>query len=231
MASKIHVLLIEDDKIIASFINTSLNENGYRVIHTLEGKEGLSLAASNRPDVILLDLGLPDIDGYEIIKQLRTWCNVPIIVISARTREHDKVNALDLGANDYLTKPFGIAELMARIRTSLRHRYSASPKKVYHAQGLEIHFEKRLILLDGEEIHLTQIEYQLLTLLAENSGQVLTYHYIMNTIWGPYMDSNNQILRVNMANIRRKIEVTPAHPKYVFTEVGIGYRMLENENI
>lgn len=231
MAAKTQILLIEDDKSIASFITTSLSGNGYRVIHALDGKEGLSLAASNCPDIILLDLGLPDIDGCEILKELRTWCSVPVIVISARTREQDKVNALDLGADDYIAKPFGTAELMARIRTSLRHSYTASPEKVYRAQGLEIHFEKRLILLNGEEIHLTQIEYQLLTLLAENSGRVLTYHYIMNAIWGPYMDSNNQILRVNMANIRRKIEVNPAQPRYVFTEVGIGYRMLENESI
>ena len=231
MTAKTQILLIEDDKSIASFITTSLNGNGYRVIHALDGREGLSLAASNCPSVILLDLGLPDMDGCEVLRKLRTWCNVPVIVISARTREQDKVTALDLGADDYIAKPFGTAELMARIRTSLRHSHIAPPEKIYRAQGLEIYFDKRLILLNGEEIHLTQIEYQLLTLLAENSGKVLTYNFIMNAIWGPYMDSNNQILRVNMANIRRKIEANPAQPKYVFTEVGIGYRMLENENI
>lgn len=230
MTAKIQVLLIEDDRSIASFITTSLNGNGYRVTHALDGKEGLSLAAANCPSVILLDLGLPDMDGCEVIRTLRTWCNIPVIVISARTSKQDKVTALDLGADDYITKPFGTAELMARIRTSLRHSHIEMPDKVYRAQGLEIHFEKRLILLQGEEIHLTQIEYQLLTLLAENSGKVLTYNFIMNTIWGPYTDNNNQILRVNMANIRRKIESNPAQPKYVFTEVGIGYRMLESEN-
>ena len=231
MTEKIQVLLIEDDKSIASFIITSLSGNGYRVTHALNGKEGLSLAASKCPSVILLDLGLPDMDGCDVLLKLRSWCNVPVIVISARTREQDKVKALDLGADDYIAKPFGTAELMARIRTSLRHSHVATPDKIYRARGLEINFVKRRILLNGEEIHLTQIEYQLLTLLAENSGKVLTYNFIMGAIWGPYMDSNNQILRVNMANIRRKIEESPAQPKYVFTEVGIGYRMLENENL
>ena len=231
MNTRVNILLIEDDKSISGFITTSLEGNGYRVTSALNGKEGISLAASLCPDVILLDLGLPDIDGCEILKQLRSWSNIPIIVISARTKEQEKVTALDLGADDYLTKPFGTAELMARIRTSLRHKHSCAPDRVYRALDLEINFEKRSIHLEGNEIHLTQIEYQLLTLLAENSGRVLTYSYLMNAIWGPYTDNNNQILRVNMANIRRKIEKNPAQPQYVFTEIGIGYRMLENQNV
>lgn len=230
MVSKNRILLIEDDKSIASFIVTSLEGNGYRVAHALDGREGLNLASSLSPDVVLLDMGLPDIDGYDVLQALRTWCDVPIIIISARTQEDDKVAALDMGADDYISKPFGAAELMARIRTALRHNRAESPDRVYRAQGLEIHFAKRLILLDGAEVHLTQIEYQLLTLLAKNAGRVLTYNTIMNAIWGPYTDSNNQILRVNMANIRRKIEVNPAQPQYVFTEVGVGYRILEDEN-
>ena len=231
MKTKIHVLLVEDDKSICSFITTSLSGNGYRITSALTGKEGLSLAASLCPDVILLDLGLPDMDGCQVLMQLRTWSRMPVIVISARTKEQEKVHALDLGADDYITKPFGTSELLARIRTALRHSHINSPERIYKALDLEINFEKRLIFLRGEEIHLTQIEYQLLTLLAEYSGKVLTYGFIMNAIWGPYMDSNNQILRVNMANIRRKIEENPAQPQYVFTEIGIGYRMLENENI
>lgn len=230
MNTKINILLIEDDKSICSYITTSLSGNGYRVITALSGKEGVSLAASFCPDVILLDLGLPDIDGCDVLRQLRSWSSISVIVISARTKEQDKVTALDLGADDYITKPFGPAELMARIRTSLRHSRTATPDKVYRAAGLEIYFERRMIYINGAEVHLTQIEYQLLSLLAENSGRVLTYKFIMNTIWGPYMDSNNQILRVNMANIRRKIEKNPAQPQYVFTEIGIGYRMRENEN-
>ena len=231
MKTKIKILLIEDDKSISRFITTTLEGNGYKVTSALTGKEGLSLATSFCPDVILLDLGLPDIDGLQILKQIRSWSHMPIIVISARTKEQEKVEALDAGADDYITKPFGTDELMARIRTGMRHRYAASPDHIYKALDLEINFEKRLVRLEGNEIHLTQIEYQLLTLLAENSGRVLTYSFIMNAIWGPYMDSNNQILRVNMANIRRKIEKNPAQPQYVFTEIGIGYRMLDNERV
>lgn len=231
MTAKIKILLIEDDKSINRFISTSLEGNGYKVMTAVNGKEGLSLAASFCPDVILLDLGLPDVDGLQVLKQFRSWSNTPVIVISARTKEQEKVEALDTGADDYITKPFGTEELMARIRTCMRHRHSATPDHIYKALDLEINFEKRLVRLEGSEIHLTQIEYQLLTLLAENSGRVLTYSFIMNAIWGPYMDSNNQILRVNMANIRRKIEKNPAQPQYVFTEIGIGYRMLDNEHI
>lgn len=230
MDHKINILLIEDDKSICSFVTTSLSGNGYRVTSVPNGKTGLSLAASLCPDVILLDLGLPDLDGCEVLEKIRSWSHVPVIVLSARTKESEKIQALDLGADDYITKPFGTGELMARIRTCLRHSHNNPTDGIYKALGLEIDFEKRRILLDGQEVHLTQIEYQLLTLLAENSGRVLTYSYIMNAIWGPYIDSNNQILRVNMANIRRKIEKNPARPQYVFTEVSVGYRMRENEN-
>ena len=229
MTTKVKVLLIEDDKSITSFVTTALEGSGHKVTNASKGREGVSLAASFCPDIILLDLGLPDIDGIEVLKQIRSWSSVPVIIISARTKEQEKVIALDLGADDYITKPFGTGELMARIRTSLRHIHTKTPGHIYRALDLEINFEKRMIRLEGKEVHLTQIEYQLLTLLAENSGRVLTYSYIMNAIWGPYMDNNNQILRVNMANIRRKIEKNPAQPQYVFTEIGIGYRMLENE--
>ena len=229
MSLKTNILLIEDDKSICNFIMTALENSDYRVTCAQNGREGLSLAASLCPDVYLLDLGLPDIDGLDVLARLRTWTTNPIIIISARTKEEEKVIALDGGADDYITKPFGISELMARIRTALRHSRPNTHARVYRAGDLMIDFEKRLITLQDNEIHLTQIEYQLLTLLAENSGRVLTYSYIMNAIWGPYMDNNNQILRVNMANIRRKIEKNPAQPQYVFTEIGIGYRMRESE--
>lgn len=231
MSTRTKVLLVEDEKSVSNYIVTILDANGYKGMAAMTGREGVSLATSFCPDVVLLDLGLPDMDGCEVITQLRSWCKTPIIVISARTEEQDKVEALDLGADDYITKPFGSAELMARIRTSLRHSHPETPDHIYRARDLEINFEKRTVKLCGEDIHLTQIEYRLLTLLAENSGRVLTYSFIMSTIWGPYVDDNNQILRVNMANIRRKIEKNPAQPQYVFTEVGIGYRMIENENI
>jgi len=217
--NKIKVLLIEDDRSISNFITATMDREGYKIMHALNGREGLSLSTSFCPNVILLDLGLPDMDGLEVLQKLRSWSDVPVIIISARTKEQEKVSALDLGADDYITKPFGTGELMARIRTSLRHSHAQTPGHVYKALDLEIDFEKRLIRLRGEEVHLTQIEYR-----------VLTYSYIMNAIWGPYMDNNNQILRVNMANIRRKLEQNPAQPQYVFTEIGVGYRMRENEN-
>ncbi len=227
---KINIVLIEDDKSLSTFITSALTKSGYKVTSVLNGTDGLSLVASLCPDIVLLDLGLPDIDGCQIIESIRSWSQIPIIVISAYREEQVKVNALEMGADDYITKPFGTAELVARIRTSLRHSRPGTQNRIYRALDLEINFEKRLVRLDGKKVHLTQIEYRLLMLLAEHSGHVLTYHYLMSTIWGPYTDSNNQILRVNMANIRRKLEKNPAQPQYIFTEVGIGYRMLETES-
>lgn len=231
MNTKINVLLIEDDKSIGTFLSTALESNSYRVTTALNGSEGLSLAASLCPDCILLDLGLPDMDGMEVLHSLRSWTTSPIIIVSARTSEQEKVDALDSGADDYITKPLGTSELMARIRTSLRHRHPNIQDQSYRARDLVIDFHKRLVRLGEKEIHLTQIEFQLLTLLAENSGRVLTYGFLMNSIWGPYSDhGNNQILRVNMANIRRKLEKNPGQPQYIFTEIGVGYRMLECES-
>lgn len=162
--NKIKVLLIEDDRSISNFITATMDREGYKIMHALNGREGLSLSTSFCPNVILLDLGLPDMDGLEVLQKLRSWSDVPVIIISARTKEQEKVSALDLGADDYITKPFGTGELMARIRTSLRHSHAQTPGHVYKALDLEIDFEKRLIRLRGEEVHLTQIEYQLLTL-------------------------------------------------------------------
>ncbi|BFL48759.1 DNA-binding response regulator [Lactonifactor longoviformis] len=225
------ILIIEDEKNIADFVETVLNSRNYKVIKAYTGKEALSAITSHCPDVILLDLGLPDMDGLDIIKQVREWAETPIVVISARTQEKEKVAALDLGADDYITKPFGTDELMARIRTALRHHDKAkagNSSEKYQVEGLEIDFGKRLVMLEGQSIHLTQIEYKLITLLAKNAGKVLTYDHIMKEIWGPYAGDDNQILRVNMANIRRKLEKNPAEPKYIFTEVGVGYRMQED---
>lgn len=230
MTTKANIIVIEDEKNICSFIERILEPQGYRISSAYTGKEGLQLITSAHPDVILLDLGLPDIDGLEIIERVRSWSNVPIIVISARTVEKSKVAALDLGADDYLTKPFGTAELMARIRTALRHsqnRASTQSSK-YEVGDLLIDFERRLVKMKDQEIHLTQIEYKLVSLLAQNAGKVMTYESIITKIWGPYADSDNQILRVNMAHIRRKLEETPAEPKYIFTEIGVGYRMRED---
>lgn len=229
------VLVIEDEKNILDFMSKSLKTNGYKVITAASGTAGLTVINSQCPDIILLDLGLPDIDGNEIISSVRQWTSCPIIVISARTSEKDKVTALDLGADDYITKPFGTSELLARIRASLRHSNrmdsaSALYIRPYRYHGLCIDFEKRRITLNDEEVHLTPVEYKIAAFLAKNSGKVMTYSAIMSSVWGPYADNNNRILRVNMANIRRKIEQNPAQPEYIYTEVGVGYRMSEDEN-
>ena len=230
MNARIRILLIEDNKNTCSYISALLGKNGYTTTTALTGREGLSLAASLCPNLILLDMGLPDMDGFQVLEQLRGWSHVPILIVSACDEEQEKVAALDLGADDYITKPFYPNELTARIRTALRHSRGNAHSQVYKALDLEIDFDKRILRLEGRRVHLTQIEYQLLSLLAENAGRVLTYNTILRRIWGPYAEENNQILRVNMANIRRKIEQNPAQPQYVFTEVGVGYRMLENEN-
>lgn len=230
------ILLIDSDKDARDFIETALDTDGYKTLTAASGNDGLGLAAAANPDVVLLDLELSDMDGIEAISRLRKWSPVPVIVISARTLEEEKVLALDSGADDYLTKPVGIPELLARIRAALRRQdllaagmYKA-PQPVYKFDGLIIDFDRRLVLLNDEPVHFTQIEYKLVTLLAKNAGRVLTYDFMIHQIWGPYADnSNNQILRVNMAHIRRKIEKNPAEPHYLFTEIGVGYRMPESQ--
>lgn len=230
----IKILVIEDEKNIRNFITSVLTSQHYQVISAVTGKDGLSQAASQCPDLILLDLGLPDMDGLEVIAQIRGWTSIPIIVISARIQEDDKVQALDLGADDYITKPFGNSELLARIRTALRHGIqlqgsSLPANRPYRCGGLCIDFDKHLITRDGQEIHLTQNEFKIVSLLAKNSGKVLLYDRLIEHIWGPYSENDNTILRVNMANIRRKIEPNPAEPVYIFTEIGVGYRMAEED--
>lgn len=231
MMSKHTILIIEDEKNIGNYIETIVISNGYKALRALNGMSGLSMCTSHHPDMILLDLGLPNIDGMEVLQRIRGFSNVPIIVISARTQEKEKVEALDEGADDYITKPFGSEELLARIRTALRHstrpEQASAQEPAYSRDGLVIDFDKRLVSLDGMDIHLTQIEYKLVSILAKNAGKVLTYDYLLKEIWGPYADTDNQILRVNMANIRRKIEKNPAEPHYIFTEIGVGYRMKE----
>lgn len=236
MTQKVSVLIIEDEKSIRDFMVKTLTSHEYKVSYAATGKEGLAMMTSALPDVVLLDLGLPDIDGIDVIKKTREWSSLPIIVISARTQEKEKVTALDAGADDYITKPFGTFELLARIRTAIRHNNKIANDQVnairpYSAGDLVVDFDKRLVLLKGEEIHLTRVEYKIVSMLAQNSGKVITYSTLIEQVWGPYADDNNRILRVNMANIRRKIEENPGEPKYIFTELGIGYRMLEDENL
>jgi two-component system KDP operon response regulator KdpE len=225
------VLIIEDEEVIQNFLATALGSNGYRVVKAASGQEGLSLILSHAPDVILLDLGLPDMDGLEVLKNVRMQSKVPVVVVSARGHEQEKVEALDRGADDYIVKPFGTSELMARIRTALRHSLAApdgTPMDDKLAIGkLEIDFAKRRLSLDSQIIHLTPIEYKILVLLAKNAGKVLTHDFIIRDVWGSYTDESHA-LRVNMANIRRKIETNPGSPQYILTEIGVGYRMVED---
>ena len=228
MNAKASIIIIEDEKNICNFIETVLTPQNYHVVCAYTGADGLKQINTHKPDVVLLDLGLPDMDGLEIIEEVRAYSSVPIIVISARTLERSKVAALDMGADDYLTKPFGTAELLARIRTALRHsQKTANENTRYEVGDLMIDFERRLVKVKDQDVHLTQIEYKLVSLLAQNAGRVLTYETIISKIWGPYADSDNQIRRVNMAHIRRKLEENPAEPQYIFTEIGVGYRMRE----
>lgn len=223
------IMIVEDEEAICNFISAVLSSNDYNLIKTGKGKEAISMAASHSPDLILLDLGLPDIDGIEVIKNIREWSGVPIIVVSARGHEREKVEALDLGADDYITKPFGTSELLARIRTEIRHSRKNTDGgliETVHVGDLEINYEKRQVLVRKREVHLTPIEYKIISLLSQYLGKVLTYEFIIKEVWGPYA-FEIQALRVNMANIRRKLEDNPAEPKYIVTEVGVGYRMVE----
>ena len=235
MSEKRTILVIEDEHAISNFICRALTANDYKAMSATTGKEALSLFFSHRPDLVLLDLGLPDMDGVDIIKKVRTWSNTPIIVISARSEDHDKVEALDAGADDYLTKPFGGGELLARIRTALRHTrtQAADPglarTGIYRCGRLRVDFDSHLVWLGEENVHLTQSEYRIVALLTQYAGKVLTYDFIIREIWGPNAVGDTQNLRANMAKIRRKLEKNPAKPQYIFTEVGVGYRMAEGD--
>lgn len=231
MLNKIKIMIIEDEDAISNFIATTLKANTYAPLVARSASEALSMIPSHCPDLILLDLGLPDMDGIEILKKIREWSSTPVIVVSARGEESDKVEALDLGADDYIAKPFGTSELLARIRTALRHSIKntagTTTAGIFRTKGLMIDFDKRLVSVDGKDVHLTQIEFKIVSLLAKSAGRVLTYDFIITELWGPYAVKDNQILRVNMANIRRKLEKNPASPEYIFTEVGVGYRMVD----
>ena len=227
------IIIVEDDPSICQFLTTTLTANSYDVVLANSGKDALDMIASHCPDVILLDLGLPDMDGNDVIRRLRSWTRTPIIVLSARSAEIDKAAALDLGADDYLTKPFGTVELLARIRAALRHtRTNLENDELaltgrYQVGELVIDYKKHKVFLRGEDTHLTPNEYKIIALLGQHAGQVLTYKYMMKELWGPSVGSDNKLLRVHMANIRRKIEPNPLEPRYVFTEVGVGYRMAD----
>lgn len=228
MAMNPIILLIEDDFQIRRFLRASLVTQGFDLIEAETGREGLALAASQVPEVILLDLGLPDMEGIEVIKQLRLWTNTPIIILSARGQERDKVANLDAGADDYLTKPFGVGELLARIRVALRKAMPAEegkPEAMYALGNIKVDFERRLVFRGPEEVHLTPIEYKLLAVLVKHRGKVVTHRQLLKEVWGPSYIEQNPYLRIFILNLRRKLEDDPTRPHYLLTEPGVGYRL------
>lgn len=232
--NKYKILIIEDDLNILSFIQTVLETGGYQVLTAQRCQQGILMLRSHVPDLVVLDLGLPDMDGEEFIRIARTDSTVPIIVLSARTEERDKVSALDLGANDYITKPFGTGELLARVRAALRiNRHnilSSAPVSTFTVDDLEINYDRRQVSIHGAQIHLTQTEYNILAFLSQNVGKVMTYSAIIRSIWGSMDQGSIKKLQVNMANIRKKLGCRPGQNRYVINELGVGYRMLdENE--
>ena len=223
------ILVVEDDPSVRNLIVTTLKANEYNFVTAESGEEGASQAATHNPDIILLDLGLPDIDGVEVIKQVRGWAITPIIVISARSDDSDKIDALDAGADDYLTKPFSVEELLARIRATQRrlaYMNSASSSSVFENGGLKIDYAAGCVYLDGEELYLTTIEYKLLCLLAQNVGKVLTHKFITVNVWGSSWDNDIASLRVFMATLRKKLESAGSERQYIQTHIGVGYRMV-----
>ncbi len=225
------ILVVEDDKAIRNLITTTLDANNYKYILAEKGESAILQAVSHNPDVVLLDLGLPDIDGIEIIKKIRSWSCMPIVVISARSEDSDKIKALDEGADDYLTKPFSVEELLARIRATIRRlSYVKSSNKnnvsIFENGGLKIDYISGCAFLNDEELHLTPIEYKLLCILSKNIGKVLTHTYITQEVWGSSFE-NVSSLRVFMAGLRKKLEKDQSNPKYIQTHVGVGYRMIK----
>lgn len=230
--NKLLILIVEDDAPVRNLMTTTLKAHDYRYLTAANGESAIMEASSHNPDIILLDLGLPDIDGVEVIKKIRTWSNVPIIVISARSEDRDKIDALDAGADDYLTKPFSVEELLARLRVTQRRlsvmqNDPATESPVFQNGNLRVDYAAGCAYLDGEELHLTPIEYKLLCLLARNVGKVLTHTYITQQIWGSSWENDIASLRVFMATLRKKIEKNPNSPQCIQTHIGVGYRMMK----
>ena len=231
--NKYKVLVVEDDRNILSMIQTVLDTNGYQVLTAQRCQQGVLMLASHVPDLVVLDLGLPDMDGQEFIRIARRSSMIPIIVLSARTDEQDKISALDLGANDYMTKPFGTGELLARVRASLRinrmNLQAAIPASVFTLDGLEIDYDRRQVTVDGNAVHVTQIEFNILAMLSQHAGKVMTYSAIVAAIWGAMDDGSVKKLQVNMANIRKKLGCRPGESRYIINELGVGYRMQDTQ--
>jgi two-component system KDP operon response regulator KdpE len=221
------IIVIEDEVQIRRFLRTALTSEGYKVIEAETGKQGLAEAATRKPDLIILDLGLPDMDGVEVVKGIRAWSSVPVIILSARSQESDKISALDAGADDYLVKPFGAGELLARIRVALRHvSFTTNGEEgIFSVDELKVDMIHRKVTVSGTEVHLTPIEYRLLTVLVKHAGKVLTHRLLLTEVWGPNYVERAHYLRIYMGTLRHKLERDPARPRFLLTEIGVGYRL------
>lgn len=224
----LRVLVVDDERAIRRFLRTSLGAYNYQVYEASSGQEALTAVIAHRPDLLILDLGLPDLDGVEVIRQLREWTRLPIIVLSVRERETDKISALDAGADDYLTKPFGIGELMARLRVAVRRTAQLDPEPVFKLEGLEVDLAHRRVISQEKDVQLTPTEYDLLRVLVLNAGKVLTHRQLLRQVWGLGYEEEMHLLRVNISNLRRKIEPEPSRPYFIVTEPGVGYRLRSN---
>jgi two-component system KDP operon response regulator KdpE len=222
----LRILVIDDEKAIRRFLQTSLTANGYTVFEAATGTDALTGVVAHRPDVVILDLGLPDMDGTEVTKRLREWSQLPIIILSVRGQETDKITALDAGADDYLTKPFSVGELMARIRVVLRRMTNVNQvESTFTTNELEVNLARRLVKRAGQDVQLTPTEYDLLRVLVNHAGKVLTHQNLLREVWGLGYETEVHLLRVNISNLRRKLEPNPARPQYILTEAGVGYRL------
>jgi two-component system KDP operon response regulator KdpE len=221
----VRVLIVDDDQAIRRFLRTSLSAHNYAVFEAATGQDALEAVIADKPDVLILDLGLPDIDGLEVTRKLREWSRLPIIILSVREHEDEKIAALDAGADDYLTKPFGVGELLARLRVALRHASTPAEEEAVFMQGdLVVDLARRIVKVAGREVQLTPTEYSLLRVLVTHAGKVLTHHQLLREVWGPGYENESHLLRVNVSNLRGKLEAEPARPQHILTEPGVGYR-------
>jgi two-component system KDP operon response regulator KdpE len=225
MTEGVRVLVVDDERAIRRFLHASLTANGHTVFEAENGQEALTAVVATRPDLIILDLNLPDLSGVEVTKRLREWTQIPIIILSVREHENDKISALDAGADDYLTKPFSVGELLARLRVALRHTAPATENPVFSSGELKVDLARRVVSVAGQEVQLTPTEYDLLKLLVTHAGKVLTHHQLLRQVWGVGYDEETHLLRVNISNLRRKIEADPTRPAHILTEPGVGYRL------
>jgi len=223
--NKPRVLVVDDEPAIRRFLRVALTSQAYEVLEAVSGQEALSGAIAHKPDIIILDLGLPDIDGVEVTRLLRQWTQIPIIILSVRGSESDKIAALDAGADDYLTKPFGVGELLARLRAALRRLAQSTGESIFTSGDLKVDLAKRLVTIADREVQLTPTEYDLLRALIIHAGKVLTHHYLLREVWGAGCEQESHMLHVNISNLRHKIEPDPARPQFIITESGVGYRL------